>query len=392
MSLYPALTQTKFDSYLENAIQYDNPFEKIRYTEKVFENPSNFKNYVKASRATKPIVDDLGEIHQGSTYWSEAEFDGFTLPAQGREKDYCKKWVSWGCGNTKQHPNNQHYAQHELKSCKTRSCPLCWVDWVNRQANRSTRRFVKFTEDKQYNFRHIVLAPPPQAKFQSYDSLKKWLDKVLKVANIKTASVVFHPFRFHDNEKIQPFVYPHFHLIVYGKVTNTTEFYNKTKWVIKNKGDLKTEMDIFNCLRYMLSHAGIKERKFVIRLLGDISYRKLKVEKEPSTHDCPHCNLPLTIFRIVKSTKSLAPPIDHVGLWDPSCFEIVVIDDYDNEPRIPFYDINEKTEQVQERLLYSFEEILSVKTARKAISDRNYALSQAQYPTALQCHSIQEFN
>ena len=34
-----------------------------------------------------------------------------------------------------------------MKSCKTRSCPLCWVDWVNRQANRSTRRFVKFTED-----------------------------------------------------------------------------------------------------------------------------------------------------------------------------------------------------------------------------------------------------
>ena len=155
MSLYPALTQTKFDSYLENSIQHDNPFEKIRYTEKVFENPSNFKNYVKASRATKPIVDELGNIHQGFTYWSEAEFDGFTLPAQGREKDYCKKWVSYGCGNIKQHPNNQHYAQHELKSCKTRSCPLCWVDWVNRQANRSTRRFMKFTEDKQYNFRRI---------------------------------------------------------------------------------------------------------------------------------------------------------------------------------------------------------------------------------------------
>ena len=94
---------------------------------------------------------------------------------------------------------------------------------------------------------------------------------------------------------------------------------------------------------------------------------------------------------IVESKKSLAPPIDHVGLWEPSCFEIVVINDLDNEPRIPFYDINEKTEQVQEKLLYSFEEILSVKSAREAISDRNYALLQAQRPTALQCHTIGEF-
>ena len=94
---------------------------------------------------------------------------------------------------------------------------------------------------------------------------------------------------------------------------------------------------------------------------------------------------------IVESKKSLAPPIDHVGLWEPSCFEIVEIHDEDQEPRIPFYDINEKTEQVQEKLLYSFEEILSVKSAREAISDRNYALLQAQRPTALQCHTIGEF-
>ena len=378
MSLYPALSQSKFDSYLENSIEPDNPFAKMAYSEKTFESPNNFKNYVYQA--------------QTSPYWKEAEFDGFGLPAQAREKDYCKKWVSYGCGNTKQHPRNQHYAQHEQKSCKTNSCPLCWVDWVNRQANRSTRRFLKFTEDKEFFFRHIVLSPPQElAKGQSYQSLKKWLTKTLKVANIKTASVVFHPFRFQDSKKSMPYVSPHFHLIVYGKITNTTEFYNKTKWTIKNKGDLETEMDIFNCVRYMLSHAGVKKRNHTIRYLGDISYRKLKVDKEPSTHDCPHCNLPLTIYRIVKSTKSLAPPIDHVGLWDSSCFEIVVIDDLDKEPRVPYYDINEDTGKVQEKLLYSFEEILSIKMARKAISDRNFALIQAQYPTALQCHTIQEF-
>jgi len=57
---------------------------------------SNFENYVKASRATKIIVDEKGDIHRGETYWSQACFDGFVLPAQGQSKPYCKKWISYG--------------------------------------------------------------------------------------------------------------------------------------------------------------------------------------------------------------------------------------------------------------------------------------------------------
>ena len=394
LSVYPALTQSKcktIDSYIENQILPSDPFVKKQYTEQESHNPSNFEMYVKASRATKVIVDELGNIHKGSTYWSEAEYDGFTLPAQGSSKDYCKKWMSGGCGNTKQHPDNKHYAEHSLKSCKTKSCPKCWTDWVNRQANRSTRRFMKFTENKQYKFRHIVLSPPPNVAHQSYHSMKKWFDKVLKIANIKTASVVFHPFRFHDEEKIQPYFAPHFHLIVYGHLTDTTKFYNKTKWLIKNLGSLDREIDIFNCVRYMLSHAGIKKRGHAIRYLGDISYRKLKIEKEPQTHHCPYCYLPLTVFRLVPSSKSRPPPIDHVGLWDSSCFEMVQIDEHDNEPRIPFYDLNERTQEVTELNLYSFQEILHVKTVRKSISDRCYQLLQAHKITALGSESILSF-
>ena len=392
--MYPALTQSKcklIDSYIENQITTHDPFVKPQYTEQENDNPSNFEMYVKASRATRIIVDDDDNIHKGSTYWSEAQWNGFGLPAQSQSKDYCKKWVSYGCNNTKQHPQNHHYAEHSLKSCKTKSCPKCHVDWINRLANHSTKRFMKFTEDKKFFFRHIVLSPPPSAVNQSYESLKKWFDKVLKIANIKTASFVFHPFRFRDNEKIQPYASPHFHLIVYGKVTNTTEFYNKTKWLIKNKGDLKKELDIFNCVRYMLSHSGVNGRKFSIIYLGDISYRKLKVEKESKSHHCPYCELPLTVFRLVPSSKSRPPPIDHVGLWDSSCFEMVMIDEHDNEPRIPFYDLNERTQQVTELQLYSFQDILHVKTVRKSISDRCYQLLQAHKITALGSRSILSF-
>jgi len=363
---------------------------------------SNFENYVEASKATRSIVDEQGNIHKGVTFWSQAFFDGFVLPAQGQAKPYCQKWVSYGCNNTKQHPHGKHYAEHEKKTCKTAHCPLCHVSWINRQANRSARRFVKFAEDKKYHFRHIVLSPPQEkAKTMSTDELKKWLLFAMKIANIKTCAVVFHPFRFLDREKIQPYVSPHFHLIVYGKITNTIEFYNKTRdrdgnsWIIKNKGDLKTDTDIFNCTRYLLSHAGVRKGTQVIRYFGDISYRKLKVSKEPQTHFCPYCELPLTIFYIRKSPKSVPPPINYVGLYEPSCFfPYYPNEDSRNEEGVPFYELNDKTKDdtdYYERRIYSFEEILYAKMNLPKIADRKFEISQTRFVTSLNCQKLDTF-
>ena len=64
----------------------------------------------------------------------------------------------------------------------------------------------------------------------TYKELKNNLDFALKIAEIKTAVVVFHPFRF-DDSKNNPYVSPHFHLLVYGRVNNSTEFY--IKWPIQ---------------------------------------------------------------------------------------------------------------------------------------------------------------
>jgi len=60
------------------------------------------------------------------------------------------------------------------------------------------------------------------------------------------------------------------------------------------------DIDIFNCVRYLLSHAGVRKKTHVIRYLGDISYRKLKVEKEPQKHFCPYCKLPLRLELLQK--------------------------------------------------------------------------------------------
>ena len=373
--------------------------QKLSYpalTQSNLERTSNFENYVKASRATKPIIDEQENIHRGKTYWSSAYFDGYVLPAQGQAKPYCKKWISWGCNNTKQHPNGKHYAQHEQKTCKTAHCPKCHVSWINRQASRTTRRCMKFLENKNYNFKHIVLSPPQErAKHMSVDDLKKWLAFACKVANIKTCAVFFHPFRFHDNEKVQPYVSPHFHLLVYGRITNTTEFYNKTRWLIKNKGELKRDIDIFNCVRYLLSHAGVKKGTQVVRYLGDISYRKLKVEKDPQRHVCPYCELPLTIFFIKDSPKSLKPPLNHVGLWESSNFEPYYPNDKSHkEQGVPFYELNKNPESeldYKEYLHYSFEEILAVNMALPEILERKYEVNNLKFISCFDSMKIDFF-
>jgi len=356
-TLYPALTQSNLES----------------------ENVSNYKNYVFQA--------------QSSPFWKKVEFEGFTLPAQGEYKAYCMKWISWGCDNIKQHPRGKHYAEHEVKTCKTANCPKCFESWINRQANRTTRRLAKFKKDRVFNFRHIVLSPPPErAKEMSYPELKKWLAFALKVANIQTCAIFFHPFRF-DRKKQKPYDSPHFHLLVYGKITNTIEFYNKTRdrdgnsWLIKNKGDMTTDVDIFNCVRYLLSHAGVRKRTHVVRYLGDISYRKLKVEKEPKNHVCPYCELPLTIFFITNSPKSKKPPIDYVGLWEPSNFEPVYPED--NDGHIPFYESND--DGYTEELIYSFEENLSVKTNLPIIQHRKFEISQTRFVTSLNCQKLDTF-
>ena len=375
MSLYPALSQTK----LEYSIQILDPLTKPTYQEKDTTQLSNYQNYVLQAQSSK--------------HWSDVEFDGFTLPAQGQSKPYCKKWVSWGCDNIKEHPQNKHYAEHKLKTCKIAFCPLCFESWINRQANKTTRRLQKFLEKKKFNFRHIMLSPPQkQAESMTYDQLKKWLDSTLKIANIKTACVVFHPFRFQDRKKSIPYRSPHFHLLVYDRVTNTTEFYNKTQWLIKNKGNMKTEVDIFNCVRYLLSHAGVRKRTHVIRYLGYVSYRKLKVEKEPNIQGCPYCELPLRIFSINFNAKHRPPPIDYVGLWDSSCFSPLV--DIDNDTKIPFYQMSENPDSdidYTEELIYSFEELLLIKNHSSVISNRKYDVSLLKFKTSRYCRRLEEF-
>ena len=159
-----------------------------------------------------------------------------------------------------------------------------------------------------------------------------------------------------------------------------------------SKGQLGSEIDVFNCTRYLLSHSGIRKKTHAVRYLGDISYRKLKIEKEPFKHNCPYCELPLRIFKIKFDQKTKPPPIDLVGLWDSNCFE--AIDPHDPEAKIPFYEMNDDPKSdidYKEEFHYSFEELLRISLVLPKISDRYYELSNMKNVTARKCQTLDSF-
>lgn len=394
--VYPALTQSN------PALEFEQKNPKFVFNEDNQILKNNYQNYVERAYESS-MKDKKGNFVNG---WNTAEFEGFNLPAQGEFSMYCKKWISKGCNNIKSHPENKHYAQHEIKTCKRSNCPKCFESWINRQANRSARRFIAFAGKRKYNFRHIIMSPPQElAKRLSYSELKMWLKVAMREANIKTCAVIFHPFRFQDHKKKMPYISPHWHLIAYGRITNTNVFTDRMlkidgervhghKWLIKNKGDLKSDISVFNCTRYLLSHAGVKKGTHAVRYMGDISYRKLKLEKQENMNKCPHCNLPLMIFHIVNSPMCEPPPIDHVGLWEADCFKPV--NPLYNDGKIPFYELNlDSDNEYSEQLIYSYEELLSVKTNQPKIDEYHKRIQDQidnpRYLTSLDCQKISNF-
>ena len=379
-------------SNLEHYLEYPAPTQTNLFLDSVE------SEVLGSIREVKTALDDLGDFPTKTNYqkyvdearfspeWKTAEWNGFTLPGQGGHNAYCGKWVSWGCNNVDLHPKKKHYCEHSQKTCKRAKCDICLESWILRNANRATRRLWKFSKKTKLKFKHVVLSPP---RFDmSYEDLNKWLKQVLKEANITTHAIIFHPFRF-DQSKMRPYASPHFHILTTNHITATKKFYPKTKWFIKNLGELKKESDIFNCIKYLNSHCGIKPKTHSIRYFGDISYSKLKIEKEPKTHVCPYCYLPLRIFFIKKDHKHKPPPLDHVGLWEKECFELVDI--VDNDTKIPFYSMNDDGTDYHEELIYSFEEQLIQKMRSPKINQFMQDMRDLRFKTSINSKKLDEY-
>jgi len=232
-------------------------------------------------------------LHESSN-WYTVEQDGWHLPATKEAHDWCGKWSTIGCLNVIAHKNTEAHGKGYVKtfqrSCYRPDCEICYKKWMPRESNKATKRIEKYEKKSGHHAKHIIVSPPHWLHYKSKKMLAKESYRILKEIGCIGGTSIFHPFRY--NKELKSWYYsPHFHVIGFGWIERVTENYNKNGWFVKNKGFRDSTFATFY---YQLSHAGIKKHYHTLVWFGDLSYSKLKVEKEESEANiCPYCNAKL---------------------------------------------------------------------------------------------------
>ena len=273
--------------------------------------------------------------------WKKFSWNGFKLPGQGDPYRTCGKWSILGCLNTHLHKGQGNYFQPYMKNCSRSSCSECVESWANREANRSVRRHSKRIKVLGGKASHVTFSPPLWAKSWDFKRMDTEFKKISKQVGMTGASVIFHPARF-DKEKKFPRAEPHFHAVAYGWFNGEmiAKISREQGWVVKKIRTIKSEGEIFATIKYLLSHAGLKQKiietkngtkqlrtNHTVRWLGDVSYRKLKVEKEEKEERvCPECQFELKRLRLRDGLSLLdrpPPPKELLGFHHCNAFEVV---------------------------------------------------------------------
>jgi len=233
------------------------------------------------------------QIHESSN-WYTIEQDGWHLPATEEAHDWCGKWSTMGCLNVEAHKGTEcegkGYVKTFQRSCYRPDCEVCEPKWRARESNKATKRIEKYEKKSSKHAKHIIVSPPQWLHRKSKKELSKMCYKILKVVGCIGGTVIFHPFRY--DKRFKDWHYsPHFHIIGFGWIECVTENYQKNGWLVKNKGFRDSTFATFY---YQLSHAGIKKHNHTLVWFGDLSYSKLKVEKEEiEANICPYCHAKL---------------------------------------------------------------------------------------------------
>jgi len=233
------------------------------------------------------------QMHE-SQNWHVVDHQGWHLPGTKDSHDWCGKWSAKGCLNVLAHKGTdaegKGFVKTFQKSCYRADCEVCHKKWNARESNKATRRIEKYESQSKRRAKHIIVSVPYWLYGKSKKELAKHCYKILKDVGCIGGTSIFHPFRYNKDAK-QWYYSPHFHIIGFGWIDNVTENYNRNGFVVKNKGFRDS---VFSTFYYQLSHAGIKKRNHTLVWFGDLSYSKLKLEKDESEANfCPYCEAKL---------------------------------------------------------------------------------------------------
>lgn len=296
------------------------------------------------SNSTLQNTEDFVSEHKFCTNWMDIEYQGWKLPAIEEPHDWCGLWKTIGCINADKHEalgkGRLVYVKQFRRSCYRAKCKSCYTNWIARQANVSTRRVETYFEKSKQRPIHLILAVPTNQQYLPVKLLRQRMSHILKLGNIKGASVVFHPFRFSKSQH-NWYVSPHFHLVGFGKSSDIKNAFGRYGWYVKEAGERES---VFQTFCYLLSHCGIQKGYQAVTWFGSLSYSKLHVEKEPRITKCPLCNGEFEEIYYEEPFHPIIPPDKHYeGLVDEAGWYKVMTYEYE-EPTYeyaPTRDLNE---------------------------------------------------
>jgi len=209
-------------------------------------------------------------------------------------------------------PNPEHYQTIARENCKRSECPSCWKGWATRQTKSAAEAVegYKILSGSPYDARHISIHPPKQdlPKFESMSEALQWLNDscrdAAKMLGVTAAISFPHPYRIRPEYEAailaaagqdemkryewalaQPnwedLVYfsPHMHILAFGHLMPSDEFFEKTGWTYTNH-DEKTKGRSGPVLRqtiyYLLTHAWVTGNHKVARRWFGMSTHKMK--------------------------------------------------------------------------------------------------------------------
>jgi len=231
--------------------------------------------------------------------------------------------------------NALHAPSFRHTRCNDPGCPVCYVKFASRMADRATERVQGFkTVYRKTKPYHLIFWGAPRAE-RPYASLREAFAearRLLKLMGAVSATVWYHPYRIrkelkgalrryrrakgldgragfwklaHDDvlnlgglERYLEYG-PHWHAIATGYLMDSKEYSEKYQAGYKKKRYLEHEREVHEVAHYISTHARREAGRASVRYFGDISYRMLArdlAEEKIVDVRCLHCGASLHEF------------------------------------------------------------------------------------------------
>jgi len=266
--------------------------------------------------------------------WLGVVWKGWKLAGSKDIEFDCASWHFKGCLNH-WHPEHKDrdYIEKHQNFCYELKCKICLWPAISRTSNKVTRRLGHYMKKSGKKLSHVVVSVPKLDKDLDEKKIKQRVLRKLVQVGLTGGFIAIHPFRVEgdDSEEYQKGDwYPslHYHCIVAGWVNGkkVKKEFEKSGYVIRKIRTLYDEKDVYGCARYVLSHAGVKEKRHSYSWYGILSYKKLSVsvtkENDSEVSKCPYCKSRLQELILKQEDRGPPGEENYFGFWKKGVFRL----------------------------------------------------------------------